>query len=51
MAIDTGGEVSRGRTNADVRRQTDWSPLHHVATGIDADRFLALLVERISALG
>ena len=49
--IDTGGELSRGRTNADVRRQTDWLPLHHVATGIDAERFLSLLVERISALG
>ena len=51
VRIDTGGELSRGRTNADVRRQTDWPPLHHVAVDIDAERFLALLVERISALG
>jgi inosine-uridine nucleoside N-ribohydrolase len=51
VAIDTGGELSRGRTNVDVRRQTDWLPLHHVAVDVDADRFLALLVERISALG
>jgi inosine-uridine nucleoside N-ribohydrolase len=51
VAIDTGGELSRGRTNVDVRRQTDWEPLHHVAVDIDAGRFLALLVERISALG
>jgi inosine-uridine nucleoside N-ribohydrolase len=51
VVIDTGGELSRGRTNADVRRQTAWRPLHHVATGIDAERFLALLVERIGALG
>ena len=51
VAIDTGGELSRGRTNADVRRQTDWRQLHHVATGIDAERFLTLLVKRISALG
>jgi inosine-uridine nucleoside N-ribohydrolase len=51
VRIDTGGELSRGRTNVDVRRQTDWRPLHHVAVDIDADRFLALLVERISALG
>jgi inosine-uridine nucleoside N-ribohydrolase len=51
VVIDTGGELSRGRTNVDVRRQTHWLPLHHVAVDIDADRFLALLVERISALG
>ncbi len=44
VAIDTGGELSRGRTNADVRRQTDWPPVHHVAVDIDAERFLALLV-------
>ncbi|HEX3977792.1 MAG TPA: nucleoside hydrolase [Solirubrobacteraceae bacterium] len=51
VTIDTGGELSRGRTNVDVRRQTDWLPLHHVAVDIAAGRFLALLVERISALG
>jgi inosine-uridine nucleoside N-ribohydrolase len=51
VRIDTGGDLSRGRTNVDVRRQTEWRPLHHVAVDIDADRFLALLVERISALG
>lgn len=51
VAIDTGGPLSRGRTNVDVRRQTTWQPLHHVAVDIDAERFLALLVERISALG
>jgi inosine-uridine nucleoside N-ribohydrolase len=51
VMIDTGGELSRGRTNVDVRRQTDWRPLHHVAVDIDAERFLALLVDRISALG
>jgi purine nucleosidase/pyrimidine-specific ribonucleoside hydrolase len=51
VTVDTGGELSRGRTNADVRRQTDWLPLHHVAVGIDAERFLALLVDRIGSLG
>ena len=51
LMIDTGGEFSRGRTNVDVRRQTGWRPMHHVAVDIDADRFLALLVDRISALG
>ena len=51
VTIDTGGQLSRGRTNVDVRRQTDWLARHHVAVDIDAERFLALLVERISALG
>ena len=51
VAIDTGGVLSRGRTNVDLRRQTDWLPLHHVAVDIDAERFLALLVERIGSLG
>ncbi len=51
VAIDTGGVLSRGRTNVDLRRQTDWLPLHHVAVDIDAERFLALLVERIASLG
>jgi inosine-uridine nucleoside N-ribohydrolase len=51
VTIDTGGELSRGRTNVDVRRQTHWLPLHHVAVDIDAERFLSLLVERICALG
>ncbi len=51
VTIDTGGELSRGRTNVDVRRQTQWLPVHHVAVDIDADRFLMLLVERICALG
>jgi inosine-uridine nucleoside N-ribohydrolase len=50
VMVDTGGELSRGRTNADVRRQTDWLPLRHVAVDIDADRFLSLLVERIGSL-
>jgi inosine-uridine nucleoside N-ribohydrolase len=49
--IDTGGELSRGRTNVDVRRQTSWPAVHHVAVDVDAERFLALLVERICSLG
>jgi inosine-uridine nucleoside N-ribohydrolase len=51
VVIDTGGELSRGRTNVDVRRQTSWPAVHHVAVDVDAERFLALLVERICALG
>jgi inosine-uridine nucleoside N-ribohydrolase len=51
VVIDTGGELSRGRTNVDVRRQTSWPAVHHVAVDVDAERFLALLVERICSLG
>jgi inosine-uridine nucleoside N-ribohydrolase len=51
VMVDTGPELSRGRTNVDVRRQTGWLPLHHVAVDVDADRFLSLLVDRICGLG
>ena len=49
--VDTGPELSRGRTNADVRNTMGWAPNCHVAIGIDAGRFLELLIERISGLG
>jgi inosine-uridine nucleoside N-ribohydrolase len=51
VVIDTGPEPSRGRTHADVRHAMGWTPNCHVAVGIDSDRFLELLIERISALG
>jgi inosine-uridine nucleoside N-ribohydrolase len=51
VRVDTGGELSRGRTNADLHARSGWAPNCHVAVGIDADRFLALLIERISSLG
>ena len=47
--VDTGGELSRGRTHVDLRGRT-WEPNCHVAIDVDAERFLALLVERISSL-
>jgi inosine-uridine nucleoside N-ribohydrolase len=50
VVIDTGPELSRGRTYVDQRGDT-WSPNCHVAVEIDAARFLGLLVERISSLG
>jgi inosine-uridine nucleoside N-ribohydrolase len=50
VLVDTGPGPSRGRTHVDLRRQMDWSPARHVATEIDAGRFLTLLVERIAAL-
>lgn len=51
VRIDTGPELSRGRTNVDVRRQAAWLPLHHVALDVDVERFLSLLIERITSLG
>jgi purine nucleosidase/pyrimidine-specific ribonucleoside hydrolase len=50
VRVDTGPELPRGRTHVELKGQ-HWEPNCHVATGIDADRFLALLTERISSLG
>lgn len=50
VVIDTGPEPSRGRTYVDRWHQAGWSPNCHVAIDIDADRFMGLLVDRISAL-
>ncbi len=50
VKVDIGPELSRGRTHVDLRGD-DWEPNCHVAVAIDADRFLALLIERISSLG
>jgi inosine-uridine nucleoside N-ribohydrolase len=51
VVVDTGPQLSRGRTNVDLRDSMGWTPNCHAAVGIDAPRFLELLVERISALG
>ncbi len=51
VVVDTGPELSRGRTYVDLHGATDWEPNCHVAVEIDAERFLELLVERISGLG
>jgi inosine-uridine nucleoside N-ribohydrolase len=51
VVIDTGPEPSRGRTYVDVWQRAGWVPNCHVAVDVDADRFRALLLERISALG
>ncbi len=50
VIVDTGPELSRGRTHVDMRGDR-WEPNCHVAVEIDADRFLALLTSRISSLG
>ncbi len=51
VAVDTGPELSRGRTYVDLHGAAGWEPSCHVAVDIDADRFLELLVQRISGLG
>ncbi|MGZ4193707.1 MAG: nucleoside hydrolase [Solirubrobacteraceae bacterium] len=49
VVIDTGPELSRGRTHVDLRGRA-WEPNCHVAVEVDADRFLEMLVSRLSAL-
>jgi purine nucleosidase/pyrimidine-specific ribonucleoside hydrolase len=44
-------ELCRGRTVVDVWRRTGLDPNAQVAVGIDSERFLALLHERLSRLG
>src|SRR5438874_4765953 len=51
VIVDTGPELSRGRTYVDLWRRAGWEPNCHVATDIDPARFLDLLVDRIAALG
>jgi inosine-uridine nucleoside N-ribohydrolase len=51
VVVDTGPELSRGRTNADLRGNMGWVANCHVAVDIEADRFLELLMARIGALG
>ncbi len=51
VIVDTGPELSRGRTHADRSGLSDWERNCHVAVGIDSDRFRELLIARISSLG
>ena len=51
VIVDTGLELSRGRTYVDLWRHAGWEPNCHVATDIDAERFLELLVTRLADLG
>ena len=50
VVVDTGPELSRGRTYVDLWRRAGWHPNAHVAVGIDADVFLDLLIERLNSL-
>jgi inosine-uridine nucleoside N-ribohydrolase len=50
VVVDTGPELSRGRTYVDLHGAMGWEPNCNVAVEIDAARFLELLVERIAGL-
>ena len=49
VKVDTGPELSRGRTYVDTWRRTRWERNAHVAVDIRADAFLDLLVERLNS--
>ena len=51
VRVDCESELCRGRTVVDVWRRTGLDPNANVAVGIDSDRFLALLLERLARLG
>jgi len=51
VMIDTGPELSRGRTYVDRTRTIGWQSNCHVGVDIDAERFLELLIQRITRLG
>jgi inosine-uridine nucleoside N-ribohydrolase len=51
VRIDCESELCRGRTVVDVWRRTGLEPTADVAVGIDAERFVELLLERLARLG
>ena len=51
VLVDSGPELSRGRTNVDRLGTTTWPKTCHVAVDIDAERFFELLISRIGSLG
>jgi inosine-uridine nucleoside N-ribohydrolase len=51
VQVDCESRLCRGRTVVDLWRRTGLEPNAHVATGIDAERFLALLHQRLARLG
>jgi inosine-uridine nucleoside N-ribohydrolase len=50
VKIDTGPELSRGRTYVDLWGRAGWEPNCHVGVDVDADGFTELLIERINSL-
>ena len=51
VVVDTGPELSRGRTHTDLSGRSRWERNVHVALGIDSERFFELLIGRIASLG
>ena len=51
VRIDTESELCRGRTVVDRWRRTGLEPTANVAVGIDAERFVDLLLQRLARLG
>ncbi len=50
VVVDTGSELSRGRTYVDLWRRTDRAPNAHVGVGINGPAFIKLLLERLPTL-
>jgi inosine-uridine nucleoside N-ribohydrolase len=50
VKIDTGPELSRGRTYVDLWGRAEWEPNAHVAVDINSEAFLDFLVERLNSL-
>lgn len=50
VRVDTGEGLSRGRTVVDRYGVTDWEPTIDVGFGVDRDRFVRLLFDRIDSL-
>jgi purine nucleosidase/pyrimidine-specific ribonucleoside hydrolase len=51
VRVDTESELCRGRTVVDLWRRTGLEPTANVAVGIDSERFVDLLQERLARLG
>ncbi len=51
VQVDCASELCRGRTVVDLWRRTGLDANAHVAVGIDSERFLDLLQERLARLG
>jgi inosine-uridine nucleoside N-ribohydrolase len=50
VKVDTGPELSRGRTYVDLWGRAEWEPNCHVGVDVDAEGFCELLIERINSL-
>jgi inosine-uridine nucleoside N-ribohydrolase len=50
VEVECDSELTRGRTVVDLWRRTGNEPNAHVGIGIDGDRFVELLLERLTTL-